>query len=324
MQLTEKNLPSNKVGLALIVVVLVVAGTIFASNIELKKDSIMELKNVELVVERKTEDDFKAGDGDGDGLPDWLEEFYKTDIKNADTDGDGTSDGEEVTLDRDPAVPGPKDPLITRKDLINTEYNLDDFVPGTITDKVSVELFSEYLMLKKEGLLKPEDEAQLVDQLSKKVTYQASLRPKYSPADLSIVESTKDTITIYGDRVAQVAISALMRLDSRKNLKDMAYFEQLAKDYKTYSSELAQVRVPTVSQDAHLELVNYLYNTGMVFDALVKADADPLSSLVIISQYQTIQINDQQLYTTLSKYFKNNDIIFDTESTIRFWRNFEN
>lgn len=322
-QLPDSKTPSNKVGLALVVVVLIVAGTIFGSKIKFDVP-IKDLQNVELVVERKTQSDFKSGDADEDRLPDWLEEFYKTDPNNPDTDGDGTKDGEEVDEDRDPAVAGPDDPLITRKDLIETEADLSDFTPGTLTDKTSIELFSQYMNLKKQGTLKTEDETKLVEDLSKKVTQEATLKPKYVEANLYIVNSTKETITVYGDRVAQVASSALLRMDSYKNLKDMAYLSQIAKEYKTYAEELSQVRVPSVTKDIHLQLINYLYNTGVFFDSLVSADADPLSSLVVLSQYKTMQVNDTQLYTSLSQYFKNNAIIFDTESTVRFWSVFGN
>jgi hypothetical protein len=46
-----------------------------------------------------------ALDSDGDGLPDWYEEFmFHTDISNIDTDGDGISDLQEVLLGMNPLV----------------------------------------------------------------------------------------------------------------------------------------------------------------------------------------------------------------------------
>jgi hypothetical protein len=316
--------PSPKVGIVFVLVVLVVVVTIFGSKMKFETTPIKDLQNVELVLERKTNADFKTGDQDQDGLADWLEEFYKTDSKNPDSDGDGTNDGEEIKQDRDPALAGPSDPLVTRKDLINTKANFDNFIEGTLTDKVSVELFSEYLLLKKQGVLKPEDETKLVDELSKKTVEQASLKPKYVLSDLNVVESTEETISIYGDRVAQVSLDMFYRMDTFKYLKDLAYFEQLAKEYRVYAEDLRTISVPTVTQEVHLELMNYSYNLSKVYDSFVNADSDPFSSLVIISQFQTIQTNDQQLYAVLADYFKNNGIIFDTDTTRNFWKNFEN
>lgn len=318
------QLPSTKVGLTLTLVVLIVAGTIVSTKIEKKQDSLVDLKNIDLTVERKTQEGFKAGDSDNDGLADWLEEFYKSDSNNPDTDNDGTPDGEEVSLDRDPTIAGPNDPLITRKDLINTEADLSNFVPGTITDKTSVDLFSQYLILKKQGLLQPEDEAKLVDDLSKSVTEQASLKDAYSLKDLNITISNNDTLAVYGDRVAQISISYLSEMDSYKNLKDSEYLLTVSKIYKKYANDVSQITVPSVAQEVHLELLNYLDRTSIFFETMTSADKDPLASLVIITQYRNIDVSDSQIYTTLSQYFKNNDIIFDTESTNAFWKNFEN
>ena len=142
--------------------------------------------------------------------------------------------------------------------------------------------------------------------------------------DLDIVDSTKETISIYGERVAQVTLDMLYRIDAQKNLKDLAYFEQLTKEYQIYAEDLRTIRVPTVTQAVHLELMNYSYNLSKLYNSFVIADSDPFSSLVIISQFQTIQTTDQQLYALLANYFKNNGIIFDIESTRNFWKNFEN
>jgi hypothetical protein len=48
-------------------------------------------------------------DSDEDGLPDWIEGAYGTDIFNPDTDADGSKDGEEIVLGRNPLVSGPHD-----------------------------------------------------------------------------------------------------------------------------------------------------------------------------------------------------------------------
>ncbi len=314
------QLPSNKVGLVLIVVVLVVVSTVFSSKIQRPKKAV-DLQNVQLVVSRNTDSSYKSGDSDEDGLADWLEEFYQSDPKNPDTDGDGTNDGDEVAADRDPTVAGPKDPLITRSDMINTQVGSS--TPGTVTDQASIELFSQYLMLKKQGTLKPGDEAKLVDDLSRKVAAEASLRDKYSIADLAVTGSTKETITIYGDRVAQAAIAFFLEMDSYKNFSNSQYLLKISDVYKKYADTLVQIRVPGVVQDVHLVFANYIYKTGVFFEVLSKSDTDPITSLVVMSQYRATEISEQQLYTTLGQYFKNNDILFDTESTIRFWNNFQ-
>lgn len=56
---------------------------------------------------------FIAGeDSDNDELPDLVENLYRTLPNNPDTDADGTSDGEEISLQRDPTIAAPNDSLL--------------------------------------------------------------------------------------------------------------------------------------------------------------------------------------------------------------------
>lgn len=54
-------------------------------------------------------DNLSIRDEDGDGILDPLEEVYGTDPHIYDSDSDGTSDGEELSLGRNPLKPGPDD-----------------------------------------------------------------------------------------------------------------------------------------------------------------------------------------------------------------------
>jgi len=64
-------------------------------------------------------------DADEDGLADWEEVLWKTNIKNADTDGDGANDAEEIKANRNPLVKGPDDKLdsATIKEISFTDAN---------------------------------------------------------------------------------------------------------------------------------------------------------------------------------------------------------
>ncbi len=322
---SDTHVPSPKVGLVLILVVLIIVLTIFGSKFTFKKDiPVKDLENVELVVERKTGDDFKTGDTDLDSLPDWLEEFYKSDPNNPDTDGDGTKDGEEITLKRDPSIAGPNDALIAYKDLFKNKADTSDFTPGTLTDKASVDLFSEYLLLKKKGILKPEDETVLVNKISQNVVKEASLKNIYTKDMLNSVPSNKQSITAYGERYAQIALSAYTQMNTYKNYADVAYFKQLSLEYKKFSEEVLAMSVPDVFVDVHLPLVNQLSKTSVFFETMAQTDSDPLTSIVILAQYQAAEVGERDVYITLANYFKNNDILFDIESTKNFWKQFEN
>ncbi len=96
------------------------------------------------------------GDTDLDGLLDWEEELYKTDIENPDTDNDGVSDKDEVDQNRSPIIFGPgleedlKD-LVRQKDFI--QKSLD--VPENLDDvKVSENVNSLSEFLQRTGYIK--------------------------------------------------------------------------------------------------------------------------------------------------------------------------
>ncbi len=320
----QNNVPSNKVGIILVLVVLIVSLTIFGTKFKLNPQGEKELKNIELLVERKTQEGFKSEDTDQDGLSDWLEELYGTNPNNKDTDGDGTIDGDEVSKDRDPLIKGPNDPLVTRKDLINTEADPTKFTPGTLTDKVSVDLFQQYILLKKQGTLTAEEETKMLENISKNAVEQSSLTKKYTDKDISVVGSTKQSIAAYAERVAQIATDTFILMDSYKNLGDIVYLQKVGEAYIQYADSLSNVSVPDVSKDIHLVLINHIYQTGIFFEKLAGAEKDPVASIVITTQYRASEVSEVELYTTLANYFKSNGIIFDTDSTKNFWQKFEN
>lgn len=276
------ELPSNKVGLILIIVVLFVSGSILFSKIDFEKPT-KPLESIELVIARNTSTSTSGN---------WLEEFNQTTLMRP------TPQGPEVTIDG------------VDKD--------------SITSKMSVDLFSEYLDLKQKGILSKEDEQALTEAISQKVAQEVPLDPPYTSEDFNTTQSTPLTVAIYGDRVAQIAIEHFLKMDSFKNMSQTdIYFENISKQHDLYIEQLKQITVPDVVIDAHVPLVNSLVQSKRLFITLSQADKDPAVSLVIVAQYRAQQSSEYELYTILSNYFKNNGIIFDTESTINFWKFFE-
>jgi hypothetical protein len=317
------QLPSNKVGLVLIIVVLGIASTIFFTKINAPQ-KLADLKTVDLLVERNTTTTDKAGDADKDGLFEWQEELYGSDSNNPDTDGDGTFDGEEIQLKRDPTIEGPNDPLLTTKDYFNTQVDMSNFATGTVIEKLSVDLFSQYLNLKKNNELTEEKQTELVSSAAKTAVEGAEIKDFYFKENLNIAQSTIESVEKYGDDFAQVSIKYYTKLDSLKSLPEAAYLKAISDVYFDFSSELAQIDTPGVAADVHIKIVNRIYQTGTLIRTLVDSKTDPLVIMVAIGHHQKVVDSDAQLYTSLAEYFKTNGIIFDNATTIRFWNYFEN
>ena len=315
------QLPSNKVGFILVFVVLCVASTIFFSKVQ-KNTTLKDLSNVDLLVVRNTDAIAKSGDGDLDGLADWQEELWKSDKDNPDTDGDGTSDGDEIAADRDPSIPGPNDKLVQPSDYFQSDVDFSNFASGTVSDRLSIDLFAKYLNLKQQGTVSVENQEKLVTEVSQKATADARLQDNFDMSELSITGSTKETVSQYGTDFAQISISYLATMDSYKSLSESQYVSRMAAAYKDFATAMADIAVPTVAQDIHIQIVNQLWRTGIMFETVGDAEEDPLRAMVVIGQYEAGQKQEAALYTSLADYFKTNGIIFNDDATVRFWNYF--
>src|SRR3989338_5123125 len=93
----------------LFVAIILVIG--FIGFVLLRAERIETVQNTLSQETRSKATEILNRDRDGDGLKDWEEELWKTDMEKADTDGDGTTDGDEILTERDPLTPGPNDKL---------------------------------------------------------------------------------------------------------------------------------------------------------------------------------------------------------------------
>jgi len=138
-------LPSGKLVLTVVVILLVVGGWFLVSQVDFSADKV-SYDNSEISTDLFGKD---AGDTDKDGLKDWEEILWKTDAKNPDSDGDGTPDGAEVIEGRDPTIAGPDDGLASRT-METTEpiFGAGNDEDLTFSDATTREFFINYLSLK--------------------------------------------------------------------------------------------------------------------------------------------------------------------------------
>lgn len=321
MEHFNDKLPSNKVGVVFIIVVLVVVGTIFGSKIKIEKP-LLDIRNVDLVVQRNVEAGFKSGDADLDGLNDWLEEMYRSDPKNADTDGDGTKDGEEVLLKRDPIIAGPNDKIVTPEDYFTKGNNSGSFSSSTVTSRLSMDLFGQYLNGKKDGALSDQEKTALIQNVSQKVTEDFKLTNKFTITDITSVQVIKESVIAYGEALSQETVTLLTELNQQKNLPEKEYLLKIGEIYKNHALILSKINVPSSIVETHLKIINNTYNTGVLYIELSKSYNDSTSMLILLSKQKVLQESNSNLYSMLAQYFKNNGIIFSTDTAAKFWGNY--
>ncbi len=84
-----------------------------------------------------------AKDSDQDGLKDWEEAIWQTNMHKADSDGDGTPDGEEVAQNRDPRLAGPNDTHTASPETGGIET--DKPTPENLTAQVGARIATDVL-----------------------------------------------------------------------------------------------------------------------------------------------------------------------------------
>lgn len=97
-------------------------------------------------------------DTDNDGLKDWQENLYKTDLNNPDTDGDGFLDGEEIVSNHNPLVKSPGDAQTFYPLPLGENYNITNKI---LSDDNVETLFAAYLAQKNQYI---ENNPQITDQ----------------------------------------------------------------------------------------------------------------------------------------------------------------
>ncbi len=258
-------------------------------------------------------------DQDKDSLPDWAENLWHTDPHKPDTDGDGTKDGDEVTRNRNPAVPGPNDVLEHIDTTAQTRSGTSTVSSATSTRTTTVvarELFGSYLMLKQAGKFDQAAQQKLVGALSASITKQVNLKP-YTLADIKIVgTSTKDindydkTVgVIFGKFLAiaktkQNELVLLKQILETKNYAELTKISDNALIYADVSKQLRLTPVPKDIASQHLTLVNDFQAYADMADVLSKFRDDPVRGLVYIKDSQEIEVSIRQAISNILAYIK--------------------
>lgn len=213
--------------------------------------------------------------------------------------------------------------MIQGADLINTDLNIENYVPGSLTDEFSKELFANYLNLKAGNNLNSDTGNELVNNLTSKLESQTQLEQKYSSGDLNLVLTNDTSIQKYGEDFAIVYIDYLLQMESISNLPEDEYINEISKLYELMADVLFKIEVPDVFRKLHTEISNTIYNTGSLLVEINNYESDPLKALLAIRKIQLNQSGDVERYKLIANYFEDNDIIFTDNKVISFWNSFK-
>lgn len=263
-------------------------------------------------------------DTDGDGLRDWEESLWGTDLNNPDTDGDGTPDGEEVRLGRDPLIPGPNDVL--EPSTIPT-YKRTDTENLTTTQAFERDYYNGIAQLSAEGQLSDQTLQTLIMGLAREYIVAEQIGNKYSAADLSVSsDPTIATIKDYGNRLGAVAhtyagvnfeveLSSIQTVIETGGAAGIGELDRIISDYSTAEAALRTIgTVPFALLDAHLKILNGVAGIAHSLAEMKETlTTDSLKSMINLSVYQQGVLLIVQGSQEIDEYLDGRNITFSPQ-----------
>lgn len=320
------KLPSNKVAVVFILLVLIVSGTIANSVIEKRdanKNKNAEEENQDIFFTLKRNTNTSTVDTDNDGLLDWEEALRGTDPNNPDSDSDNTKDGEEVKSGRDPLVAGPNDDLasIQEKKYQEQRNFYADYVPGSLTDKIGQNFIKTYFENNQNVAFDDTVKEEFATDLANDAKEAVKISQKYSYLNaITFSSGDKEKIKNYGNDFATIQISLLTQLSNLENNDSASYLNSITNIYLETAKKLMALEIPEPVAKVHVQISNNFVTVAEALSVLNnESRTDPMKSIFVIQSYNEAAESQPELYITIANYFKQNDIIFESNESGNFW-----
>lgn len=248
-------------------------------------------------------------DTDGDGLKDWEETIFRTDVNNPDTDGDGTKDGEEIKLARDPLKKGPNDGVATSTLLENySPY----FAPDNLTGQLAEKFGASVIVPRLSGSSRPLDLEGIGDRIIAETLLETAAPLNYftekdvlvskdnsekafEKYSLAMIESdtvfsdiTRSPLEIFADALARDDFSPLKALDPYL----VAYDQKLER--------LKSITTPSQLASFHYRYMNLVLAQKNAVEKIRNAESDIVSAIVGAQEFATNFQQFQSLMQSLS------------------------
>lgn len=324
-------LPSKRFSnFVLVVVGLCLVGILFFWGINEYGKQVRERRAREIIAGNEALNKLKqlSVDTDNDGLPDWEENLWKTDIRNPDTDGDGAMDGEETKNGRDPVTPGPNDVVsemtgaASSTDLFANQKDL------SVTERFSRAFFSKYVEARKnsQGKLTEEELMAITDStVDSMLSYdeRTSTSTVYKKTDLKIISGKEsDSKKDYFNNVAIVfknyvnsyspgsEIFYFKEATEEENPEKIKELDNVLSNYSGLIRAYLNIVVPNELADMHLAILNQFVRMKKDTERMKTVFSDPVLGLLALkSDVENTQKLAEQV-VSMKNYILKNNIVF--------------
>ncbi|HEY4515446.1 MAG TPA: hypothetical protein VJJ22_04835 [Candidatus Paceibacterota bacterium] len=250
-------------------------------------------------------------DSDSDNLADWEEALWGSDPNKPDTDLDGTNDGEEVRTKRNPLIPGPSDAIqaevVASQEPESTPYvyEFDNKVGESLTDKLAINLTTNYLTAKSSGVY----DANTGNQIINSLVSEAGSPEIYRTITLEDLNIGGSVNAVGAEEYGLRLNSALSKFDSmaidepriisnaikNDNLSILDGLTVYATKYKTLRATLLNMNTPKQFANLHLEFTQAVDTVARSLGDIQKFKEDAVTLLREVARYRLAM---QSLYNT--------------------------
>jgi len=304
-------------GATLVAIVLVVGAYVLARGVS-------SPTQVSASLESELLGQIAAKDTDRDGLRDWEEALYGTDIQKSDSRDLGMTDGEAVG--RGLIVPvAPVDIPVASSTPSEFDPSVPVPAPGTLTRALAENLWSAYEVARQrdpDGVISTADIQKITDELFEQLNRSVSTSPDFKKAaDLRTTGTTPEDMKIFA-RSAEAVFSANTARVSKSEieyLKDglekndataYAHIIEISELYRKAAIGLAALPVPANLLETDLQLINAYSRLSKVISDLARAESDPIATMLALKQYPDVvkQMGDAYIYVNTT--YKTSGVTF--------------
>lgn len=258
-------------------------------------------------------------DSDKDGLKDWEEVLWKTDINKADTDADGYSDKQEVDEGYDP-TDSSSNPS-TGKKMENQEQFASLATSSAINLTQGLTKTIGFQIYKSGGKEMPDlsDPLKLMDSDTTQglAEFVAGFNIRISEKELKVSsDNSKTAIQIYYNDINKILTVDVLTAQSRTDPDNIAVYIQ-NKDYtfvdkniqalKEVISRMKSITIPSEFFTFHKRFIELLMAQERVFESIKEIERDPLKTILGMQEGEKINKEmDDLIAQFMNLYAKSN------------------
>lgn len=248
---------------------------------------------------------YASKDTDSDGLPDWQESLYGTDVSNAHSVNASVTDSEAVAQ----GLVAPRFASATSTTVLASSIPGVDAGPTTLTDQFAKSLFGQYLKARSKGQPSSADIATFVEQGVAELKRTQVIPDAFNQGQVRVVGTGPDALLSYSASAEKV----ILQIDSGKQKDEISYYsdavnkgdtkalsmvQKYAVSYGVAGRALMKVEVPKELASSHLKLANALMHAGESLQKMSLLNSDPIAAMLGIATYSD---DAQDTFTAMSE-----------------------